>query len=84
VTTVVQPGRIRRPVEGCRLTEGFDVIRPVRYPSFAGPKTGPTYLLAALTLAHRALWAAAILLRPAAERVRFLRVETDFDFVPRM
>jgi hypothetical protein len=40
--------------------------------------------LADLTFAQRALCAAAILLRPAAEIVRFLRVETDFDLLPRM
>jgi hypothetical protein len=33
-----------------------------------------TYFLAALTFAHRALCAAAILRRPAAEIVRFLGV----------
>src|SRR6266851_3962198 len=42
-----------------------------------------TYFLAALTLAHRALWAAAILLRPAAEIVRFLRVVAGPRLLPR-
>src|ERR1019366_3500008 len=41
-----------------------------------------TYFLAALTLAHRALCAAAILLRPAAEIVRFLCVATGPRLLP--
>ena len=36
------------------------------------------------SFAQRALCAAAILLRPAAEMVRLLRVETDLDLLPRM
>ena len=41
-----------------------------------------THFLPARTLAHRALCAAAILLRPAAEIVRFLRVATGLRLLP--
>ena len=40
------------------------------------------YFLPALTFAHRALCAAAIRLRPAAEIVRFLRAATGLRLLP--
>ena len=42
--------------------------------SLASSHSRPYYFLAALTFAHRAICAAAIRLRPAAEIVRFLRL----------
>jgi hypothetical protein len=40
------------------------------------------YFFPALTFAHLARCAAAILLRPAAEMVRFVRIRVDFRLLP--
>jgi hypothetical protein len=42
------------------------------------------HFLEALSFAQRALWAAAIRLRPATEIALLLRVATDLDLCPRM
>src|ERR1019366_6898756 len=58
--------------------EGPHELKPPRLST----KSRRTYFLAALTFAHRALCAAAILLRPAAEIVRFLRIATGRRLLP--
>src|SRR5713226_3116012 len=74
-----EPGELKAPMSG---SKGH--LSPVETRLAASPETEGrrTYFLAALTLAHRALWAAAILLRPAAEIVRFLRVAAGPRLLP--